>query len=333
MPRDHYVAQTYLKHFLLPGGGGLLRGYRKSNLSNFPCRPADICHELGGDIVPEFLSEPKALGEFRKTFEPHWNQALGELLDRKASRDVKLAIAGYAANLLGATPAMKRLTMESHNQSVVETVRAYETLRARRGKADPRLLEAIEMIDAGKLAVETEPNWARAMNASHLEGFAWSLYNADWIVVANLTPVDFLTSDNPFAFDDPGPFRGGPARMTRYLPLTRRFCLCVETDASEKPGPIDFTKPPGGRVRFATTDRVDGVAHINELVVQCAEDLVLASAKIDALEAVVAKYAKHRVSNEFISIVQRDGFLQGLRLRVCDPATNRSKWSWPPVAA
>jgi hypothetical protein len=56
MQNDHYVAQTYLRHFA--GPTGLLRAYRKSNGATFPCRPRDICHEPDGDIVRDFLSEP-----------------------------------------------------------------------------------------------------------------------------------------------------------------------------------------------------------------------------------------------------------------------------------
>jgi hypothetical protein len=35
MGRDHYVAETYLKHFA--GSNGMLYAYRKSNLKHFPC--------------------------------------------------------------------------------------------------------------------------------------------------------------------------------------------------------------------------------------------------------------------------------------------------------
>jgi hypothetical protein len=84
---------------------------------------------------------------------------------------------------------------------------------------------------------------------------------------------------------------------------------------------------------FATLDKPERVARINELVIQCAEELVISTAKIDAIEPLVAQYARHRVSNEFFSIRQPDGFLQGLRLRVWDPAANLTRWSWPPQAA
>ncbi len=61
MAKDHYVAKTYLEHFL-GSGETLLHAYRKSDGKYFPCRPKDICREWNGDIVPDFLSNPNLLG-------------------------------------------------------------------------------------------------------------------------------------------------------------------------------------------------------------------------------------------------------------------------------
>ncbi len=38
-----------------------------------------ICHEPNGDIIPDFLSEPGYLGEYRAEFEPLWNHAVDAL--------------------------------------------------------------------------------------------------------------------------------------------------------------------------------------------------------------------------------------------------------------
>jgi hypothetical protein len=77
MRDDHYVAQTYLQHFA--GPSGMLRAYRKSDGTTFPCKPRDICHEPNGDIIPDFLSEPGYLGEYRAGFEPLWNSGVAAL--------------------------------------------------------------------------------------------------------------------------------------------------------------------------------------------------------------------------------------------------------------
>ena len=197
-------------------------------------------------------------------------------------------------------------------------------------KTDSQLAQALALFDAGKLTVEVETDWARATNASHLMSFAWRLYNSDWTVIANDTPVKFITSDNPFVFEDPGSFRGGRPMLPRYLSLSPRLCLYVVMEPHTDFGKPDFTKPPQGRVQFARTGRVPGVEFINERVIECAEELVIASTKVDTLEPLVAKYARHRVSNEFLKIAQPDGFVLGMRFRVWDPMKNNQKQEFPP---
>jgi hypothetical protein len=54
-PKDHYIAQTYLKRFV--GKNGFLQAYRKSDGKTFPCRPYDISHEADGDIIPNFMED------------------------------------------------------------------------------------------------------------------------------------------------------------------------------------------------------------------------------------------------------------------------------------
>jgi hypothetical protein len=328
MAYDHFIAQTYLRHFL--SGREQLRVYRKSGKPSRGHWPQSICGEINGDLVSDFLANPNHIGELRKLFEPRWNSALAALEARNMSADMKFVVAGFMSNLLGATPTSTRLTLESYRHHVIETARAYQILGARRGKGDSKLAQAIELIDAGKLKVDVDNDWARATNASHLVKFAWKLYNSDWTIIANDTPVKFITSDNPFVFEDPGPFRGGKPMLPRYLPLSPKLCLYVVMDPHTDFGEPDFAKPPQGRVQFARTERVLGVEFINERVIECAEELVVSSGKIATLEPLVTKYAHHRVSNEFLKITQPNGFILGMRFRVWDPIKNNQKQDFPP---
>lgn len=328
MPYDHYVAQTYLRNFLC--GHQQLCVYYKSGKRPGKKPTKNICREMDGDLVADFLQDPNHIGKFRILFERNWDLALKALEARDMSADVKFVVAAFMSNLLGATPTSTRLTLESYRHCIIETTRAYQILGARRGKADPNIAQALALLDAGKLTVEVETNWARATNANHLMNFAWMLYNSDWKVIANETPVKFITSDNPFVFEDPGPFRGGKLTLPRFLPLSPTLCLYVEVEPGADFGTPDFAKQPQGRVQFASTDQVPGVEFINERVIECAEELVIASAKIDALEPLVAKYAQHRVSNEFLKISQPDGFILGMRFRVWDPMKNNQRLEFPP---
>jgi hypothetical protein len=323
MAYDHFIAKTYLRHFL--SGKEQLRVYRKSGGPDRGYWPQSICGVIDGDLVSDFLDNPKAIGEFRKLFEPYWNSTLAALEARNMSVHAKFVVAGFMSNLLWATPTSTRLTSESYRHYVIETARARQVLGARRGNGDPQIAQAVALVDEGKLTVEVEPDCARARNASHLLSFAWNLYNSDWTIFANDTPVKFITSDNPFVFEDPGQFRGGKAMLPRYLPLSPKLCLYVVMDPYRDFGEPDFAKPPQGHVQFARTDREIGVEFINERVIECAEELVIASTKIDTLAPRVAKYAKHRVSNEFLKITQPDGFILGMRFRVWNPMQNNQK--------
>src|ERR1700722_9803864 len=113
MPYDHYVARTYLRHFL--GNDRLLHAYRKSDGKYFPCRPQDICRELDGDLIRDFLSDPTRLAQYRKIFEPAWNAAVAEMKTGRISQSAKLAVAGYWGNLLVFTPARLRVDIKSHD--------------------------------------------------------------------------------------------------------------------------------------------------------------------------------------------------------------------------
>ncbi len=119
------------------------------------------------------------------------------------------------------------------------------------------------------------------MNAKDLSHHAWQLYNADWIVLQSDSEVDFITSDNPVAFDDPGPWRGGEGGLPRYLPVTSRLCIYGLMDPRAPRDEPDFTRSPRGSVRRATVP-LRGVERVNRAVAQCAEELVCDPAwKID----------------------------------------------------
>ncbi len=71
MPHDHYVAQTYLRHFADPGG--MLHVYRKADGKCWRRSPKSVCNEWDGDLIRDFLKNECLLGEYRAIFEPPWN--------------------------------------------------------------------------------------------------------------------------------------------------------------------------------------------------------------------------------------------------------------------
>jgi Protein of unknown function (DUF4238) len=321
MANDHYVAKTYLKHFA--GPDGKLRAYRKSDGASFPCRPDDICKEPDGDIIPDFLSEPAYLGEFRKAFEPLWNSSIASLKAHSVDMRDKLHIAGYWANLLVCTPAWRRVAIEASNQRVSHTVAAYYLLSERMGKADPKIKEAIEAEQCGEIVIETEADYVRAQAAQSVLKYAWGIYNAMWDVYENVSDVPFVTSDNPASIVDQGENNwslGVP--YVRLVPITPKLCLrCDLTLVPEhiREAKPDFEKMPHGGVRGGTVDLETG-EKINDWIARCAEDIVLTGAKNDYVRDLTKKNAKFRVVTQSARFPEGKGFLIANRTRVIEQA-------------
>jgi hypothetical protein len=246
MQDDHYVAQTYLKHFA--GPSGLLRAYRKSDRHSFPCRPRDICTEPDGDVIRDFLSEPTYLGEFRSAFEPGWNLAVEAIKSRAPDARHKFHIAGFWAALMVFTPTWRRVAVEGYNQYVFNTVRAHNILSTELGKPDQKIEKAIGAVECGAIKIETEPEYVRAQSAISLLRHTWALYNADWDVFESDTELEFITSDNPASHQDQEITSGRPPFL-RFLPITPRLCMmCDLTRNAEriKNKEPNFQEPPIG---------------------------------------------------------------------------------------
>lgn len=322
MANDHYVAQTYLRRF--SGPSGMLRAYRKSDGKSFPCSPRDVCHEWNGDIIPDFLSDPNYLGDYRAEFERIWNVGIEALEAKSLNADDKLCIAGYWAQLLVCTPTWTRMGVETTNQRTVHAVSAYHSISVSRGKAKESLGKAIEDLEAGKILVETEPDYVRAQYARNVLNYAWALYNAEWDVFENDTGTDYFTSDNPASFMDQGDNWGPPGKVpfVRLLPVTPKLCLAC--DLTKNPKELmsmepDFSRQPwktirGGKVSLKT------VEHINACTAKCAEDLVLCSAESTYVGDVTARYAKFKVTAESMRFPTSDGFLVANRTRCVETA-------------
>ncbi len=300
MPRDHYVAQTYLRRFA--GPDGMLRAYRKSDGSTFPCAPRAVCHELDGDIVPEFLPEPGLLGAFRKDSEPFWSDAINALADGSFTVEDKLAVSAYWANLLVCTPTWRRVGMEMYNRMAVDFLSLHQAAAEGKGRADPVLLDALGMLRAGRLKFETKPDYIRALNVASVMRNTWHLYNAEWRVLQNDTTLPYATSDNPAGFDDPGqPTAGLPnaAGLVRYLPVSPRLCIACEptTNGVKWTEGADFASPPRAWLKaFEATPAA--VRVVNGITARCAENLVFTGGENEELRALVAECAQYRVEIE-----------------------------------
>jgi hypothetical protein len=230
----------------------------------------------------------------------------------------KLHIAGYWAQLLVCTPTWTRVAVKIYNHNVINTISAHNTILADRGRPHEMLRAAVEALDRGEIALQTETDFVRAQSARSVLKYAWALYNADWNVYENDTGIEYLTSDNPASFKDQGDTweRAGQVPFVRYLPVTPR--LCVKCDLTRNLGIMrmepDFTKEPKGTIRGGFVG-AETVRRINICTVKCAEDLVLSRVESDYARDLTARYSKFRVETETKRFRQPTGFLIANRTR------------------
>jgi hypothetical protein len=314
MSKDHFVAQTYLRHFADPARKGVLHAYRKSDGKYFPCHTKDVCREWDGDLNP-LLVQHDLLGEFRKIFEPQWNESISTLLSKTLMPKDMFAVAGYFVNLMVCTPTWRRIGVTMHNDHAKSFLIFAKKMKEKHRGSPELPVDAIEMLERGDITLEHDPNYIKAKVTQDLMKYAWMTYHQDWTIIRNTTPHPFITSDNPVAIHN----SANPVEpMTRYLPIAPALCLSVCYGRMKLP-PINPTMPPKGTVKWATVND-QGAKFINKLVAQCGEDLVFSSIRSAGIESLVRNCARFRVDVEFIQLPtnEPDAVYDGSIIRIRD---------------
>lgn len=314
MANDHYVAQTYLKHFA--GDTGKLHAFRKTDGKSFPCAPKDICHEIDGDLIPDLLTDEQYLGKYRATFEKEWNVAVAAVEAKTPTDSDKLHIAGYWANLMICTPTFKRVGTDLLNKKLELSMRSQNILAIENGQPDATLAQAVAAMDSGELKVSVDPEEIRVFAALSAMRNAWLLYNADWEVFENDTNTDFVTSDNPASYGDS---KWGQRDHFQILPITPK--LCLRCDLAKKPEfreiPPDFAKPSQGKIDLVKVP-LETVQRINTTIAKSAETLVLSGSDNAYAKGLAAKTAKFRAQNESTMVRHGNKFIIASRSRVIE---------------
>jgi Protein of unknown function (DUF4238) len=323
MARDHFIAQTYLKHFGDAKLGGMLHVYRKSDSpAYFRCWPQDVCYQWDDDLNPEFLPHrPELLGDFRKMCEPNWDISIESLLSREKIPDTdRFVISAYFANLMTCTPAWRRVGVEIYNRHLAGDLLFAKKMKEKHGGQTDLPVEAIEMMERGEKTISTNPAKIKAVVTRHLLEHACMMYNQDWTVLNNDTDQPFITSDNPVAIMYSG--KTGE-RVTRFLPITPRLCLSVTYAMSRinlknpKDHLFDFLKPSHGKTTYENVNSV-GARNINRVVAMCGEEIVFSSMAQRGVEGLVKRYADYGIYAEYIEshVDSEDSINQGSIIRV-----------------
>src|SRR5258708_20168036 len=81
---------------------------RKSDLKRFPTKSEDVCRIEEGS-TNAYLSKDRAIEEFLKDVEPHYNASLAKLRDNKMDQQAIASLAGFAAYIVACSPTAMRL--------------------------------------------------------------------------------------------------------------------------------------------------------------------------------------------------------------------------------
>jgi len=319
--QDHYIAQTYLKHFA--DTDGRLHTYQKPNGKYFSAWPGDVCREWDDDLNPDIPDRPELLGDFRKMFEPHWNAVVEELKERRMAKDRKMVVSLCYAHMMICVPTWRRLLARFWEQTKAIELRFRNTTYKERGIKDEQLEKGIALIENGAIRLEAEPNSVKAWLTINLVKFACQAYHADWKIVENNGDIPFFTSDNPVAVQ----YGATPAEpTTKFMPITPKLGLLMITDPRKEHGRI-IHKPheeierllkeePSGSIQ-SVVPLPQTVKNLNRLVAKCAESLVFSSRKEDGGARLFKKYGKYRIESDFPVQRQPDGSLiAGIIMRV-----------------
>lgn len=270
MPKDHYVAQTYLDHFC--DADSKLWVYSKEWGSVKDKTTGQICYEHGGSDNP-YLKCPRAIEEYLKPFENGWSAAVKLLdsdsdIDFRDYLDAKSIIAGYVPYLRFFTPAAVR----TQNASLAATVKTSIKILTKMGKISPPppgyefLLEDIER----NIDVDVDGNYPKAIATGGLMRMTQRLFKFPWMRVINHTDTPFITSDNPTCF---WYLDGANIPMT-YFPVTPKLGILIKPLMGEEDSKhYDHTEDGNALAK------PEFVTKLNDLVIKNAEKIVIANQK------------------------------------------------------
>ncbi len=296
-----------------------MHGHRKRDGHQFQCWPKDVCREWDGDLN-DLLQDKGLLGDFRRMVEPWWSESVAKALSGQISYHDKFVIAMYMAHLMTCTPAWRRVGVSHHNQLLAMHLSFAKKMKEKHGGQPKLPVEAIAMIERGEIALDTDPDYIRALMTKNLIHYAWAIYNENWVLVRASAANPFLTSDNPVALKYSGP---GDNAVRRFLPITPQLCLAVNLNpvadpaaARLRPGELKagLERPPRGTIRFIADD-AELCWLINRFQAQCAEELVFYSRVAEAEGKLIEEHSKFGLDIQCVQFpdpsVAEDSVIQG----------------------
>jgi hypothetical protein len=303
MPKDHFVARTYLKHWCDPRNEKL-RGYKKLTDESFPCSPGDVCHEWNWDINPVFKDNPGLLADFRRMFEPHWNPTIGAVRAGPLSSEDKFVLAGYWAQLTTCTPTWHANAVEVYERQLLDFIPLVaEHVAQQRPDHREYIRKAVA---EGRIVPNVDSNHIKGILTQQLTNTITMLYHQDWIILKNTTEVPFITSDNPSSVF---PRRGINEPLVRFLPLAPDLAVLFVPDRTKRRealGAPDLSQPPPGTVRRAAVSR-KGAVHLNRITVMNADKLVFSTFVDRRVRRLVRNHRRFGIAVDHVQLPMAGG--------------------------
>lgn len=291
--KDHYVAQTYLKHFA--NSDGKLYPYYKSSkpIVGKTKTPKQVCWLANGDYN-KHLPDPRVLDKFLVPIENRWNQFVDELDGQKNFLENKYLISMYMAFLRVWTPTAKRLhidtallQLEEHKDLAIKQMLASEE------HTPPNLRPLIEqLIKDDQIGIKiTDKDYLYAIALKSLLSSAQCFFCAEWKIATNLTSKPYITSDNPICI----PTNDSPAFYFPISPKTALTFLPSKAGLSLTEAELKNWSHTGDEFGIANREFV---SRSNRRVIMNAENTILHSSKTDWLEKRVLELRNWRVQIE-----------------------------------
>lgn len=268
---DHYVAQTYLKHFNNPAEKLLV--YNKELVSIEEKHRKNVCREEGGSNNP-FFEKERIIEDYLVRLENNWNSALSTFLSLFSSEGkysaeeylkAKFIISGYLSFLRVAPPARVQ-----GGQDLLKNMlgKIFEVLKAQ-GEIPPPPKGMEFLLD--QIKFEVDPKYPQALGFSSVPDLHQTFYKAPWHVIYNISDVPFITSDNPVS-----PYcQDNSGREIIYAPLSPKIGVLINpfltlSEVQDQSSLCDRS--------FKTKQGdTDYVWRLNKIIVEWAEELVIAN--------------------------------------------------------
>lgn len=235
--RDHYVAQTYLKHFsCYKNHVSVYQKHNGNTIQHSHEHTNKICWKTGWDVCYKYKNH-FVLRKLLTNIEPAWNEFIQSVKEKTLNKiNPKIFPAGvlYIAYLRALSPRsiklVKNLTEDKYNHRLQHDFDKIEGLSS----------ECRQLIRDGLINIEiNDTDYFKLRSMEQLEPLAKTMHSNHWDILINNTSTKLITSDNPVIFKNFYTRKGRIHKldgqpMPLYLPLTPKFGLVIRNESSDK---------------------------------------------------------------------------------------------------